>query len=147
MLNLAQAWIRRSCNIDAETGCWVWVGASTRSGYGRMGAMRAHRASFEAFKGEIPEGLVVMHTCDRRSCVNPDHLVAGTQQQNLDDMRAKGRQRYLTGSDHPGAKLSESQIAAIRDDKRPLKTIAAEYGVSSKTVEKIRYRERWKHVA
>lgn len=62
-------------------GCWIWSGAPMQTtGYGRFGkqAKLAHRASYEAFKGEIPPGIAVRHTCHVRLCVNPDHLMLAT---------------------------------------------------------------------
>ena len=59
--------------------------------------MRSHRLAYELEHGEIPEGMVVMHTCDNPGCFNPEHLKVGTQAQNMADMRAKGR-----ANDHKG---------------------------------------------
>lgn len=78
-------------------GCWEWRGACDSEGYGRIvieGRMgRVHRIVWEAFNGPIPAGLLALHRCDNPPCCNPDHLFIGTQQQNLADMRAKGRDR------------------------------------------------------
>jgi len=51
----------------------------------------SHRASYIDEHGEIPDGLQVLHTCDCRLCVNPDHLYAGTHKQNMDDKRIRKR--------------------------------------------------------
>lgn len=79
-------------------GCWLWTGAAKgRNGYGHMNVagayVSAHRLSYELHIGPIADGLHIMHTCDNRRCVNPAHLVAGTQQDNNADMVAKGRHR------------------------------------------------------
>lgn len=83
--------------VEKTEGCWLWT-ASTRNGYGQIAlggrgnpVLYAHRVSYEMHHGPIPDGLVVMHTCDVRSCVRPDHLTVGTQAENLADMVAKGR--------------------------------------------------------
>lgn len=62
----------------AETGCWLWTAATDSSGYGCFGVNRrvctAHRVSYEAFKGQVPDGLQLDHLCRVIRCVNPDHL-------------------------------------------------------------------------
>lgn len=88
--------------VEKTNTCWLWQASTTGAGYGQIwmnedGWKRidAHRYSYILHKGTIPEGLVVMHTCDNKLCVNPDHLILGTQKENLRDMYAKGRNRSL----------------------------------------------------
>ena len=85
-----------------ESGCWLWVGHISKDGYGRLRVAGkkelAHRASYRAFIGEIPDTLLVCHKCDNPSCVNPNHLFIGTHQDNMNDKVAKGRQ--LSGQQH-----------------------------------------------
>lgn len=89
------------------TGCWIWIGSKDKDGYGRICGrtnykhwnMKAHRVSYEYFIGQI-NGLQVLHKCDNPSCINPNHLFLGTQQENIADMMRKGRHvaRPLYGS-------------------------------------------------
>jgi hypothetical protein len=81
--------------VNKTDSCWLWTGAVNSRGYGSIGVAgkttSAHRLSYLWFKGEIPEGMFVCHTCDIRACVNPEHLWVGTNSDNMKDMIAKDR--------------------------------------------------------
>lgn len=81
--------------IKRDTGCWEWQGAKTATGYGRLKfkgeAWMAHRLMYTLTKGDIPKGMVVLHSCDNPCCINPEHLSVGTQKDNMDDCKSKGR--------------------------------------------------------
>lgn len=98
---------------DTGTDCWDWAASKDRHGYPRIGrdgygngVARGHRVSYEIHHGSIPEGGIVMHTCDNPSCTNPDHLRLGTLKENTADMLAKGRGRW--GSKRPELVNSKS---------------------------------------
>ena len=99
---LSEVTIRRfRQKIQITPTCWLWTGTKVRNGYGQVytgdkpGGQKdrhyAHRVAYVLAHGSIPGGLVVMHTCDVPGCVNPAHLVLGTQQANIADRDAKGR--------------------------------------------------------
>lgn len=80
--------IKRYTIIDPDTGCWVWQHKKNNGGYGTISVngrqMYAHRASYEAYVGRIPDGLVIDHLCRNRACVNPSHLEPVSFSENLE---------------------------------------------------------------
>jgi hypothetical protein len=134
------------------SGCWEWIG-SRRAGYGRVRYRgrhwNAHRASYDNFKGPIPEGMFVCHACDNPACVNPDHLWLGTHKQNMADMARKGRAatdiKCKLGERNPAAKLTKAQVAEIRLLRGTLKQreIAALFGVSKSQIGLIHRGKNW----
>jgi len=135
---------------EPNSGCWLWLGGLTGSGYGRFYldgvGVQAHRYSWELHNGRsIPDGLEGCHICDNRPCVNPEHIFVGTQSDNLQDMVRKGRDNPPRGEAQNKARLTEEQIAAIRMDPRRLKIIGAEYGVDRSYIWKIKHGWYWAH--
>lgn len=135
--------------------CWLWR-ARKRLGddYGEFHlhgeTARAHRVAYEIWNGPIPDGLFVMHKCDTPACVNPDHLVLGTNADNMADAVRKGRLDNR-GERNGQANLSEFAVILIRemDKLRPKPSqavIARFFGVSQKQVSRIVLRQRWKHI-
>lgn len=91
--------------------CWLWVGPKWPGGYGRWQRTVAHREMYEREKGPIAPGLIIRHSCDNQPCVNPNHLLCGTPQQNVEDMIRRGRAR-LDGNRKPGKR------AVLKDPTR-----------------------------
>ena len=139
--------------VDHVSGCWVWTGATLRGGYGQFqesGRTRqAHRGSWEAAFGPIPEGMLVCHKCDNPPCVNPEHLFLGTPADNMLDRDSKGRQRTPKGSNNGSAKLSEHDVSIV---KTLLglgvqgKLLATLYGVTKSTISLIKNGLLWTHI-
>lgn len=132
--------------VEKTEYCWNWTGSKHKFGYGefRIGRtlFRCHRYSYEIHKGEIPEGLGINHTCDNPSCVNPDHLYAGTAQQNVTD--ALNRER------HTNRILTKDQVIQIRsllkDPSLNPNKISKLFNVLPITIYNIRDRKTWKHL-
>lgn len=119
--------------------------------------LRAHQWAYAIYKGDIPVGSCVCHTCDQPRCINPDHLWLGTQADNMADMIAKGRKRSLVGprrtiqqrgDRNPNARLSESQARELLNLKGTTTTIEAgrQFGVASNHVSNIWSGKRWPHL-
>ena len=102
---------------EPNTGCYLWLGALNNKGYGTLGRgdkwFTAHRYAWMLAHGPIPAGMLCLHRCDQRSCVRVDHLFLGKPQDNMDDMRAKGRKVVLFG-DGLRARLRDCEVAEIR---------------------------------
>lgn len=89
-----QAKIKSNIRPDSD-GCWIWQKSFGSHGYGNIGTggnrvEAAHRVALEVFKGQIPNGLLALHECGNRKCCNPEHLYAGTREQNVADSKRHG---------------------------------------------------------
>lgn len=135
--------------IRITPGCWLWLGARNNKGYGQVTGRRgrnvlAHRASYELHFGDIPDGHMVLHRCDNRACVNPDHLFTGTAKDNTQDMMQKGRHKVPQGTANHRAKLTEEQVQAIRQETGSIRSIARKYGVTHGAITPILSGKSWK---
>ena len=133
---------------EPNSGCWLWLNRVDDKGYGWISISvpdrRAHRISWLIHKGEIPNGLHVLHHCDTPSCVNPNHLFLGTSIDNVRDRDNK--ERMMRGVMSPIAKLTDELVRAIRQDSGSERQLAREYGVSPRLIHYVKHRQRWKHV-
>ena len=104
--------------IKSENDCWIWNKSKDKDGYGAIMyksiRYKAHRASYIAFIGSIPNNMCVCHACDNPSCINPNHLFIGTHKDNLQDMSKKGRSNKSHGVKHYKSYLSKENVLDIR---------------------------------
>lgn len=133
-----------------ENGCWQFRKVDNQ-GYGRFYYdycySRAHRVSWELYRGPIPDGLLVRHDCDNPPCANPDHLRLGTDADNAQD--ARERARTLTGERNTFAKLDSTAVLKIRAQRAtgdPATVIAERFNVTRRTVNDIVARRTWDHI-
>ena len=136
--------------VDKTGDCWVWTGGTFSDGYGNIGdsrgAQKAHRVAYELYVGPIPEGLVVMHSCDNRRCVNPVHLSVGTHTENIKDRDTKGRGSKPKGVSNPMSKLSEAEVRLIRIMPISNNLAADVFAVDVATIRRIRNNKIWTHL-
>jgi len=138
--------------VNKTNDCWLWTGCQSE-GYGYIRhnkkSYRTNRVSWELHFGSIPLGLLVCHKCDNPSCVRPDHLFLGTNLENTQDRDRKKRNKSPKGEQHGSAKLTISDILAIRElhtQKIQTVEIARRFGVCRSHISEIIHRKFWKHI-
>lgn len=144
-------------SIDTDD-CVSWTKSINKvTGYGQFNIslappakiVSAHRMSYEIFNGPLESGELVRHKCDNRLCVNPRHLVKGTQADNISDMFERGRQQSyesVRGERHRSNKLKEKDVLEIRASSRPQIELARSYGVHPSTIHSIKSRKIWAYL-
>lgn len=139
--------------VKVDSGCWEWVGATTRGGYGhirvwsedRWTMRKAHRVSYELFKEPIDPFLLVLHSCDNPTCVNPDHLRQGTHSDNNRDMLDRDRVSRCVRVCKINFKEAE-EIRRIYDTgDYTQEEVGKLYGLAGNTVSLIVNNKRWKN--
>lgn len=145
---------------EPNSGCWLWVGATIGDGYGTFlrGSRRglgpdrrrmelAHRLVYSHWVR--PPKQLVLHRCDIRACVNPDHLFEGTHADNAADRDRKGRAACHKGTNNGRAKLTVVQVREIRQlaaDGVPKVVLASLFGVTPTQITTIVHRKQWTHI-
>ena len=140
-------------NKKGTDDCWEWSGSCSCWGYGiliiKTRPMRAHRVSWEIHNGPIPADLCVLHKCDNRKCVNPNHLWLGTNEENTQDRHKKHRDYSPKGELNVFCKLTEQQVVQIKkllDNGVPNVQIASKFNISQQNICNIKKGRSWRHV-
>jgi hypothetical protein len=138
--------------IEFTDSCWLFKSNINKHGYGQLRfegkTMFAHRYSWHYFNDGIPDGLQVLHKCDVRNCVNPDHLFLGTNQENTADREAKGR--TVKGETHGMARLKTEDVIYIRNSYQrgtnaeySMTGLSKKFGVSITQISRIINNRAW----
>lgn len=136
-------------DVSNPEGCWPWKDSLNADGYGHLSIgsgknrekVGAHRIAKTLSMGEeIPDGLFVLHMCDNPPCCNPEHLVCATHQENMDDMKNKGRSPVSFGN----AKLDWDKVDDIRSSSLTGKELSKIHGVSRATISEVRNNHIWR---
>lgn len=131
--------------VEKTDSCWMWKGAINRGGYGKLcfrenNTAIASRVSYELFKGSIEDGMYICHLCDIPSCVNPEHLWAGSHMENTLDMIEKERQH---------SKLLPMDVVELRklwEQGYSNAKLCEIFNITSGNVSSIIHRRIWKHI-
>jgi len=132
--------------VNKTETCWLWTGADDGSeGYGKFeeGGMwhRAHRLSYKWHNGALVPGLVILHNCDNPKCIRPDHLIQGTQKENMQDMVRRGRARK---PGVPFRKLTPEQACDIYISQEPTRALARHYDMYPSSIRAIKQGKTYK---
>lgn len=163
-VSTAKFWARTQVSEGDE--CWLWTAGKNSAGYGVLSVERrpmlAHRFSLSLHRGEmVPPGVFVLHSCDNPGCVNPGHLRQGTQKENMQDAKLRGRisappvhygpapnRTMPKGESNPSSKLTNegvAQIYVLRLAGMGSTTIAKKMGLDPSTVIDIIRGKHWGH--
>lgn len=141
--------------VQKTKSCWNWISSSVSdsgNGYGILRvdgkSIHAHRVSYELYIGPIEDSLYVLHKCDNKLCVNPNHLFLGTHKENMEDKVKKNIQ--MKGEDVPSSMLNKKQVLEIRYKyslgNTSFRKLAKEYKVSYSCINYVIDRRTWKHL-
>lgn len=148
----AEDYLMNRSSPEPMSGCWLWNGYIDALGYGRAAhptENKAHRIMWTMFHGAIPKGKKILHKCDVRCCINPDHLFLGTQADNVLDMTRKGRGRTVPqpGEKNGMSKLTRTQVDKMRELRKstnlPYAKIAKIYNIAAMTAFRAITNQSW----
>lgn len=148
MANTSNTVVKFEQNFEKNDGCWEWRGITWATGYGRFHFAnkdwKAHRLAWSLYVGSLKKEDCLLHRCDNRLCVNPDHLFIGTRADNNLDKTKKNRQSK--GEMVNTAKLTNEKVKEIRASSESTAELSEKYGVSYDHINKVKRKEVWKHV-
>jgi len=131
-----------------DNGCIEWIGTFWHTGYGRFNfkdkSWKAHRLSWIFSGRELADNECLLHICDNRKCVNPEHLFTGTRAENNKDKTKKNRQAKGESIGHN--KLTRDDVLEIRNSCEDSNILATKYNISSGHINKVRGERVWTHV-
>lgn len=140
--------------VARSEGCWLWTGTRHKEGYGMLRVpgdrsyKRAPRIAWLLTYGEIPDGMLIRHTCDNPPCVRPSHLLVGSTVDNVGDKVSRGRQ--LKGEQVSNAVLTGDDVITIRNlystGRWTHQELAAMFGVSQTPIALLLNRKTWRHI-
>ncbi len=138
-------------NAKFNNDCLEWQKYTNRHGYGYVALngknWSIHRLSYYFTYGEIPKGKWILHKCDNRKCIKPEHLYLGDNKQNVKDRMMRGRS--AKGENNGQSKLTETQVRSIKrllSKKWTQCSIAERFGVHQSTIFSIKHNEYWKDI-
>lgn len=151
-----------NAKVNPTTHCWEWIKHKDSDGYGQFRFLtkyfQAHRFSFDLSKGDLPNHLLVCHSCDNPSCINPEHLFLGTPLTNTQDMIKKNRYHRgprkmngsKDGSKNSYSKLIEADVVRIRElygsGKFTQRMLAKKYKIGQSSISRMVNGITWDHV-
>lgn len=149
-------------HVNKTPTCWLWTGATAGIGYGQFSMngrqFRAHRVALFGIANYSTKDFA-LHKCDVPLCVNPAHLFAGTQADNVRDCVEKGRRRNVKGEMHPFSKLTEEVVIQLREryarlpktaggfsPRHSVAALAQEFQIPYLNAKNVIQRKTWKHI-
>lgn len=146
-------------SYQVKEGCWIWAGKIMSNGYGSISCFKsqfktswAHRVSYLIHNGEIAAGLEILHSCNQRNCVNPQHLSLGTRKENMAQASREGRLLHWKrplGEKNVSSKLTEESAKLVTEYLTkgvPKYQVAKLLGISRITVYRVSKGLAWKHL-
>lgn len=149
--------LAESLRVNDETGCIEWVKSAVfNNGYGKIsttreiGPVRAHRLSWILVNGAIPDGYILLHSCDNPKCCNVEHMRVGTKKQNTADMLARDRHftpfSEMRGERNTNCSISEITAKRIVVAEGSMKDLSTVFSTSRKVISDIKTRKSWKYL-